>query len=102
MHRQRADWRDPLYLHGQGSVPFAERGEPDHASLMVALVLLSVPITFLNVLNEIAALARGTALPSCPRSISRSVTPWPCSSSACTQTSPTSFGDSGFSTSVSW
>lgn len=28
-----------------------------HASLMVTLVLLSVPITFLNVLNEIAALS---------------------------------------------
>jgi Domain of unknown function (DUF4386) len=48
------------------------------ASLMVTLVLRSVPITLPNALNEIAALAlTHGALPSCLCSISRSVTPRP-------------------------
>jgi hypothetical protein len=47
---------DPFYLRGPGSVRSAQGVHPRHASLMLTLVVVSIPIAFLNELNAIAAL----------------------------------------------
>jgi hypothetical protein len=76
-----------------------------HASLMVTLYMVSVPILCLNVLNEVAALAlfRGADFLSAFDKPQRDALP--CCSSVCTAReliSPRCFGVSGFSPSVSW
>jgi hypothetical protein len=58
-----------------------------HASLMVTLIVVSIPIAFLNELNSIAALVlvRGPTT-SYPHSKSLSGMLWPCCSSICMAT----------------
>ena len=68
------------------------------ASLMVTLVLISVPITFLNVLMEVAALA-------CSPASGRSGRRWPCCASTCTPKvpdEPIPSGDFGSFPSAPW
>jgi Domain of unknown function (DUF4386) len=71
-----------------------------HASLMVILGLLQIPIMFVNVLNEIAALSLLRARISCQYSTNRNGRPWPCNSLICMErdsSSPVFFGACGFS-----
>jgi Domain of unknown function (DUF4386) len=71
-----------------------------HASLMVILGLLQIPIMFVNALNEIAALALLRGADFLAVFDQRNGKPWPCNSLICMERgllSPGSFGACGFS-----
>lgn len=69
-----------LHLHYRLFKPVDE----NHAKLLVILgALVSVPIMFLNVFNEIAALTLDSGVLSCQHSKRVNWTPWRCCSSIC-------------------